>query len=196
MEAIKRADAAIVLWLNQWVGHFPPLDALVKITVSDYFVPMVLSLILLFMWFGGRDAQERDKYQRSAGRAMIALGLVNIAMLIVNLFVFRPRPFAEHDLALLFYQPTDSSFPAHPAALGFAVASGVWQGSHRLGKVCYGLAILWSASRVYAGVFYPTDIIGGALIGLGVSFLVALALRVLEPLPTLILRGARAIHLA
>ena len=76
------------------------------------------------------------------------------------------------------------------------MASGMWQGSRKLGAFLYGLAALWGLSRVYAGVFYPSDVVAGALIGVAISYLVAVGLRLIEPLPTLVLRGARTLHLA
>ena len=196
MDALLRADAAIVLWLNQWVGSFPAWDAVVEVLVSDYFVPSLLALMLLGMWYVGRDATERDRHQRAVIRAMIALGLANLAVMIVNQHYFRPRPFADHELALLFYRPTDSSFPANPAALAFAMASGIWEGNRKVGVFFALFAFLWSASRVYAGVFYPLDVLAGAAIGVTISYLVGRALRLLEPLPTIVLRLAAMLHLA
>ena len=110
--------------------------------------------------------------------------------------VRRPRPFTELKVSLLFYQPTDSSFPANPAAVAFAVAMGVWLWNRKVGTVLLGVATVFAFSRVYAGVFYPLDVLGGAFIGAGVSLLVAWLLRLIEPLPTLVLRLARATYLA
>ena len=196
METILRADAEIVLWLNQWVGRFTPGDAAVKLVVSDYFVPVSIALCLLAMWFAGRDPAHRNAHQRAVLRALIGIGFANLAVLAFNHYYFRERPFAEHELAMLFYQPTDSSFPANPAVVAFAAASGIWQANRRLGAVFFGMAGLWGLSRVYAGVFYPSDVIAGALIGVGISMLVALGMRRIEPVPTMVLRVTRVLHLA
>lgn len=196
MDTIQRIDQEIVLWLNQWAGRTALLDWLEKLIVGDQFIPVCMSLCILAMWFAARDPQARNGHQRAVLRALIAVGFANLAVLILNQHYFRERPFAEHELTLLFYQPTDSSFPANPAAVAFAMASGVWQGNRKLGAFMYGLATLWGLSRIYAGVFYPSDVVAGALIGVSISHLVAIALRLIEPLPTLVLRGARTLHLA
>jgi undecaprenyl-diphosphatase len=196
MDAVLRADAAVFLWLNQWVGHFPAWDAVLEVFISDYFAPSALSLCLLGMWFAGRDARERDRYQRATIRAMIALGLASLAVLIINQHFFRARPFIDHEVTLLFYRPTDSSFPANPAAVAFAMASGIWEGNARVGLLFAIFATVWSVGRVYAGVFYPLDILGGAAIGITISYLVGRALRLIEPLPTIVLRVAGMLHLA
>ena len=196
MEALLNVDAEIVLWLNQWAGRSATLDAIEKLIVSDYFIPVSMSLCLLAMWFVGKDTRTRDAHQRAVLRALIAVGFANLVVLMLNQHYFRDRPFADHELTLLFYQPTDSSFPANPAAVAFAMASGMWEGSRKLGAFLYGLATLWGLSRVYAGVFYPSDVVAGAVIGVGISHLVAFGLSLIEPIPTLVLRAARTLHLA
>ncbi len=196
METLQSVDTEIVLWLNQWAGRFESLDDAMKLIVSDYFIPVSISLFLLALWFVGRDPESRDVNQRAVLTALLSVGFANLVVLITNELYFRDRPFVEHEITLLFYQPTDSSFPANPAAASFALASGAWLGSRRLGTFLYGLAAIWSLSRIYAGVFYPSDVVVGALIGVGMSYLIALALRLLEPLPTRVLRVARILHLA
>ena len=196
MDAVLRADEAVFLWMNQWVGHFPAWDAVVKVFISDYFVPSALSLCLLGMWFAGRDSIEREGNQRAAIRAMVALGFANLAVLIINQHFFRARPFVDHEVTLLFYQPTDSSFPANPAAVAFAMAAGVWIRSHKLGLLFGFFALLWSMGRVYAGVFYPLDVLAGAAIGITISYLVGIFLWLLNPIVTLVLRVLAYFHLA
>ena len=64
------------------------------------------------------------------------------------------------------------------------------------GVLLGAIAALFGLSRVYAGVFYPLDVVAGAAIGVGVSLAVSVALRLVEPLPTLVLRLARTLYLA
>ena len=190
-------EAAIVVWLNQWVGLSPVLDAVGRLLVSDYFIPVLMSLCLLALWFVGSDRDTRNANQRAVIQAMIALGLASLSVLILNDHFFRARPFVDHSLDIsLFYPPTDSSFPANPAAISAAMAAGVWSANRKVALGMYAASILWGLSRVYAGVFYPLDIVVGALIGMTVSYLVGVALRLIEPLPTLVLRVARELHLA
>jgi len=198
MEAVLRADAAVFAWFNGWVGHFPWLDAVVQLTCGDYFAPGSMSVLLLATWFFGRDAVDREHRQRGVARAMIAMAFANLAVFIVNDHYFRPRPFDNPDLvvSLLFFEPTDSSFPANPAAVAFALASGMCQGSKRMGIVFYALAVVWVVTRMYAGVFYPLDVLAGAGIGLVVSYLVRWWLWSMEPAPTFVLGMFRRLHLA
>ena len=196
MELLVRTDERALLWLNGWVGHFPWLDTIVRAVVSDYLVPVLLSLVLLGLWFSGLTAGTRERNQRGVMTGMLGLGFANLAVQVMNQFLYRPRPFTNVEVSLLFYRPTDSSFPANPVAVGFAVATGVWLWNRKVGTVLYGIAGGFALSRVYAGVFYPLDVLSGAALGAGIGLLVAIFLRLIEPLPSLVLRLARVVYLA
>lgn len=193
---MKHTDAEIVLWLNQWIGQSRALDSFMELMVSDYFIPVLLALSLLGLWFSGTTSESRWRTQLGVITAIVALGFANLAVFVINDYYFRPRPFVEHDVTLLFYRPSDSSFPANPAALSFALAFGVWESHRPMGTVLLLLASLWNLARVSAGVFYPSDILVGALLGVTVAYLVRLGLHWLDPLPTLVIRIGRALRLA
>lgn len=57
-------------------------------------------------------------------------------------------------------------------------------------------AIAIGYARMYVGVHYPLDILGGATIGLVSAWLVSLAHKLLQPIARLIERGAKLVHLA
>jgi len=189
-------DAAIVRWLNGGVGALPWLDEIIKVVVSDYFTPVALSLLLLGIWFGGKTAVSRELHQRAVLIAMLGVAFGNLAVQIIGVFSFRDRPFINDSLELLFYQPTDSSFPANPAVVGAAIAAGLWGANRPLGAAAFGVAGLWGASRVYAGASYPTDVLAGATIGIGVVIAVTWVVRRIEPLPTMVIQLAQRFYLA
>ncbi len=196
MELLEAADEKAFLWLNGWVGRFPWLDSLAQLVVSDYLVPLVLSLTLLGLWFTGADAIARLRNQHGVIVGIIALGLASVVLDLFNVFLFRPRPFSTLPVSLLFYQPTDSSFPSHPAIVGFSLATGVWLWNRRVGAALLVAATLYALARVYSGVAYPLDILGGAAIGAGAALIGAFVLRCVKFFPELILRIARSLYLA
>jgi len=189
-------DAAIVRWLNSGVDTLPWLDDVIKIVVNDYFTPVAMSLLLLGVWFGAKTAASRELHQRAVLTAMLGVAFGNLAVQIIGAFTFRGRPYLNEPLELLFYQPTDSSFPANPAVVGAAIAAGLWGVNRRLGSIAFGVAALWGLSRVYAGVSYPTDVLAGAAIGVGVVMAVTWVLRRIEPLPTMVIQLAQRFYLA
>lgn len=190
------ADARLFLWINGLVGRVPLLDWLMIRLVNDYFIPTTLSLVLVALWFWGKEATERQNNQKGVFGAMIGVGFANLAVQSINWYYFRPRPFTQYEVNLLFYQPSDSSFPSNPAAVAFAFATGVWLRNRRAGTLMYGLAALFAFSRVYTGVCYPLDVIGGAAIGAVVSYVIYWILRLIDPLPTLVIKVLRFFYLA
>ena len=189
-------EGEIVSWLNQGIGRYYLLDRLTYLLVSDYFIPLLMCFWLLGLWFCGKEVHARSRNQKAVLSAAISLGIANLVVLILNQAVFRERPFIHYELSNLLYAPSDSSFPANPAAVAFALAMSVWLRNRRASIILFFLAVLWSFARVYNGLFYPTDVIAGGLIGIGIACFVTLGLRAIEPLPTWVLKGARLLHLA
>jgi undecaprenyl-diphosphatase len=90
----------------------------------------------------------------------------------IKLAVGRARPVDDP----LVREPTTHSFPSGHATTSFACAATLAPFVGRRGAVVlYVLAAAIAYSRVYVGVHYPLDVLGGAVLGLSV----AIALRLL-----------------
>ena len=193
---MAQADEKLFLWINSLVGRSALLDRIMEGVVSDYLVPVTLALALIGLWFIGGDRLTRQRHQIGVFVALSSMGFSSLAVFIINAVYFRPRPFVDHDVSLLFYQPTDSSFPANPVAAAFGIAAAVWGVNRRMGTVLMVWASLYGFARVFAGVHYPADIVAGALIGIVVTFLVFKLRDLLGPLPTWVIKAARILCLA
>lgn len=69
-------------------------------------------------------------------------------------------------IQLLVARPDDFSFPSgHTAASFAAVAALMLAGERRLWKPVLLLAVFIAFSRMYLYVHYPTDIVGGVIVG-------------------------------
>ena len=137
------ADERLFLWINNLAGKSHIFDNVIEWVASDYFIPVILSLALILLWFVGRDRPTRLRYQVGVFVALTSMALACLAVYSINAAHFRPRPFTEYDVTLLFYQPTDSSFPANSAAAAFGIAAGVWCVNKRLGVLMAVLAGLF-----------------------------------------------------
>lgn len=172
MAFIFSIDTWLFAAVNGLAGRWPWLDAPARLLLNDYFVPTVLALALLALWFepknltGLKDLSGLDRRNRWAVlTATLSAALANTLLKLMNLLYFRPRPFAGYTVNLLFYHPSDSSFPSNAATLGFAVAAGVWFYNRTWGWGLLVMAALFGLSRIFGGVHYPLDVIAGAGLG-------------------------------
>ncbi len=189
-------DLQLFQLINNLAGHNALLDGLVRVLVNEYFLTTMMSLILVIFWFEGQDRDQRERNQRAILRAIVALFIANIVLKLCNLIYFRPRPFDSHEVTLLFYRPTDSSFPSNAAVVGFSVAAAIWLYNRRLGALLLVLATLFGLSRIYCGVHYPTDVIAGALLGALSAYVAVRKGGFIDPVMSLIIRTGRRLHLA
>jgi undecaprenyl-diphosphatase len=189
-------DTALFNLINGMATRVPALDGLMRLLVNDYFVPTALCLLAAALWFSGANRDARAANQRAVVSMIVAVLLANVLVKMCNLLYFRPRPFSAQEVNLLFYRPSDSSWPSNAAAVGFAFAGAGWQRSRRLGWLMGGLAGLWGLARVYCGVHFPVDILAGGLIGVLSAYVVGRAQRLLKPLIGAVAAVGRRLYLA
>ena len=112
---------------------------------------------------------------RKYGLAMLVGLCIDVIVcngLLKNL-VARTRPCDVNTaIQLLISHPTDYSFPSgHTAASFTAVAALYFSGDKKIWKAAIILGILIAFSRMYLYVHYPTDILGGILVGIFSGFI-------------------------
>jgi undecaprenyl-diphosphatase len=188
------------LWLfkliNGLAGHTPVLDQVMRALVTDFIVPTFQVLGLLGLWFEGKAIPERRGNQRTVLRAMVALLVASGLVKLSNLIYFRERPFRWHEINLLFYFPSDSSFPSNSATVVFAVAAAVWLRNRSWGRPMLLLAAAFAFSRVYTGVHYPGDVLGGFALGAATAWALTEHGKWLDPVYDRIIKLARRLYLA
>jgi undecaprenyl-diphosphatase len=165
MNFIHQIDYELFTIINNVAGRWPWLDTPAHLFLNDYFVPTVLAITLLALWFDRSLFEQKANNREAVVVGSLSAALANALLKIMNLLYHRPRPFDTYAVNLLFYQPTDSSLPSNAAALSFSVATGVWIFRRRWGWPLLGLATIFGLSRIFGGVHYPLDIITGAILG-------------------------------
>jgi undecaprenyl-diphosphatase len=177
ISALVHADRAVFEWINGLGGHVAIIDNLLRGLANDYFLIISFCLVLLALWFGTRDAAQRKINQMAVISAAISLGIAQAVVDILNIFYFRPRHFTLLPTHLLFYAPHDSSFPSNAATIAFAFAFGAFFINRKAGGLLLAMATVLAFARVYVGVHYPSDILGGAAIAALTAWIVSLVVR-------------------
>lgn len=151
--------------INNLAGRWWPLDWF-GVFCAEYLIFIMAFAIIAWTIFNKNDRRADTVIILEIILAAFFSYLIKI---IINLIYFRPRPFSAHDVNLLIGKLTDGSFPSAHTFLSFAMAFGIYMYNKKLGAVLIFLAALVSISRIYVGVHYPLDVLGGiVLAGLAV----------------------------
>ena len=168
-------DKNLFFLINSKAGIYESIDSLLGIVAGDYLVPVMLSLGLIFLWF---QETAKDRAIEVRKRVLIAicslLGSCLLVMIINELF-FRERPFNLPEAKLIFYAPTDSSFPSNSTAAMFGLSIPILKTRMRVGMMMLLASMCLAICRVYVGVHFPGDVIGGVLVAL-LSFCITILL--------------------
>ena len=110
-----------------------------------------------------RSVNGRHGVAAAGFAALLALGVADV----ISHIWLRPRPYVAHpDVAHLFIAPSaDPSFPSDHATAAFAIAVSILLRHRKAGILAVVLATIVAVSRVVVGTHYPSDVLGGALIG-------------------------------
>ena len=181
-------DFTIVLFLNRFAGKSRLLDGSVELISETYVFHGVLFIALLwFIWFKDEGEESRIRLFMGGVAAVLA-GL--LSRLLQLALPFHTRPLYNSDLKLTWPIGVPegalnhwNSFPSDHASLFFALATLIWISDRRLGLFAFFWAAITSFTRIYLGYHYPTDILGGAALGI----LTVILFRRL-PVPTVLYR--------
>ena len=137
----------------------------------DFAMPLLThmgagGLVWLFVAFA-LAVFGRGKGRKMAFLAMIALILSwFLSDEVLKNLIGRPRPFLRFpDVRILVDKPAQFSFPSGHTTTSFAPATVLFRKSRGLGAAALTLAALIGFSRIYVGVHYPLDVVGGVILG-------------------------------
>jgi len=161
--------------INTPAGAHPLVDALMR-GVANGAEPLFLALIALWFLAGWVRGRPQDR-QGALAAFVAALGALAIVQIIDHLWD-RPRPFVAHPATvhLLAAHAPDASFPSDHVTAACAIAVALLAYHRRLGVVALLFAALLAYARVYIGVHYPGDVLGGMFPGMLVTLLLLMQL--------------------
>ena len=216
--------------INNHAGTHPWLDQ-IMIFSADWLI-FFFPLVMLLLWgipnyWRRRPLQPEEAKLLQERRAVVLwIGIACLLSYGINLlieqFVFEPRPFVSYHVHQLISHPADSAFPSDHLGWSFAVVgmllfllipftTTTWQRQKRgqdhiqwskfvipcgLFLLALLMGVLIGIARIFVGVHYPGDILGGAIDGLIAASLVTLLRQKLARPTYAVLRFATFLHLA
>ena len=179
LEQLVHIDTEILLAINGW--HAPWADTLMWIvSAKTTWIPLYLLLIGLLVWRYRQPAPTPIKWLQKVPACVVMIVVIGLAVGVADFiasgilkdWVARPRPTRVPELEGMLhlvngYKSGQYGFVSSHAANTMAVAllfSLIWRN-----KIATVGLMLWVAancySRMYLGVHYPTDILGGLIVG-------------------------------
>ncbi|MFG2194743.1 phosphatase PAP2 family protein [Streptomyces sp. NPDC048639] len=177
-------DVSLLYEINGFAGDAPGWFDRTMTWVGERGIVFAMVALLVACWWVVRRREDAPIAVAGLLWAPLAAGLALLVNLPIRGFVERPRPFVDHrGLEVLLPGKGDYSFVSDHATLVMALAVGIFIAHRRFGLVGIGLAFLEGFCRVYMGLHYPTDVVGGFALGTAVTLLLApLAMALLTPL--------------
>lgn len=168
-EALHSFDFQVVQQLLDF-GMAHPWFSFVAYVCAELLI-LIFPASLYVLW------RVADRPGVNAGRKAVVLALLSLVFSVaLKTFIaavyLRARPFTTHpELISLPVHVDPASFPSGHALIAFTIAGSLWfSGFKKLGGYLLFLAVLVAVGRVAIGVHYPTDVLGGAAIGLAAAW--------------------------
>lgn len=176
-------DESIIYFINQFAHSSKYFDETIFVIANNkLFKGGVVVSLIWALWF------RKSSNQNSVREHIIITLLISIVAIAVGktlalLLPFRYRPIHEPNLD--FQLPFGiletaeshngvllSSMPSDHAVLYFALATGLWFVSKKIGLLALVYTTLIIAlPRIYLGLHYPSDIIVGSIIGILIALI-------------------------
>jgi undecaprenyl-diphosphatase len=160
LDYIFSLDKTAFNWINGFAIKWPILDS-VAVFFAKYFEYFLLAFLLIILAI---------KFRKNFGMVFRAVLSAVISRLFVTEIVrkiwFRPRPFVENHVNLLFpYNAQEASFPSGHASFYFALSTIIFIYNKKLGILFFVGSLLICLGRVFSGIHWPLDILTGIIIG-------------------------------
>jgi undecaprenyl-diphosphatase len=136
------------------------------------------ALMLVFWWSWFRQGERQARVRALLTSALCSCFVAMIAARsLAVLTPFRLRPLHHEGLGFLPPYGMDaitlsgwSSFPSDHAVVFFTLSVGMFAVSRRVGMLALShTVIIIALPRLYLGLHYPTDLLGGAAVGIAVA---------------------------
>ncbi|MGD1003543.1 MAG: phosphatase PAP2 family protein [Minisyncoccia bacterium] len=154
-------------------GHHNAFSDVLAIFFAEWLPYLLVLAFLVLVYYQKGWRRKVYLFCEAALAIILARGIVTTA---IQCFYHEPRPFSFYNFTPLISE-TGWSFPSAHAAWFFALALVIWFANRKWGWWFFALAVLMGLARIYAGVHWPMDVVGGAAVGLLCAWFVHWLLR-------------------
>lgn len=161
-------DYKIFTFINNLAGQNAILDKIGAFLAVYFFYVIIAGALAFGIYWIFKNKSWKVLWQLVASAILSRLIIAEFLKRALN----RPRPFLTHSVNLLIARDTDGSFPSGHTTLLFPLAAIIYFYNKKLGWLFFILSFISCFARIFAGVHYPSDILGGIIIGIASGWLV------------------------
>ncbi len=143
-----------------WSHRYPLLD-IVGVFFAEYLAYFLVAAFFVLLYYEKEWPRRFYLFAEGAIAVMLSRGLVTE---IIRFFSHHLRPFDAIGIKPLIPE-SGWSFPSGHMTFYFALAMVVWYTNRKWGQWFLVLTAIMGIARIYVGVHWPLDILGGAAIG-------------------------------
>ncbi|MDO8557451.1 MAG: phosphatase PAP2 family protein [Candidatus Jorgensenbacteria bacterium] len=152
-------DLQVFELIHSFVGKMRVLDWF-SIFLAEYATYLIVIGGIVIILLNGSVRERIKRLLVGALALVLSLGIFGQ---LLHFFIARPRPFLELGFNPLFMD-TGAAFPSRHAITLFIIALIVFSSNRKWGYWFFGFALINGLARIYAGVHWPADILGGFIL--------------------------------
>ena len=162
-------DSQLFYFLHSFDGRNEFLDQTIFF-VGEYLIWIIGLAFVCSIFLHYKKSLPGTKHLPALALATALIANVCVSF-VLKMLVQRPRPF---QILQIHHLITDNTyaFPSGHTTFMFALATGVYAYNKKLAWALYTFGLLIGLARIMGGVHWPTDILGGAIIGFLTAWLI------------------------
>jgi undecaprenyl-diphosphatase len=156
-------DLSLFYWLNNFSGHSKIADYLI-VFIGEYalYFYIVFFLYVVYRVYATKNVGDIALYIIAVASAIFArFGVASL----IRYFYHHVRPYLGLHIPHLL-SDTSYSFPSGHTIFFFALATGLLFVNKRFAYATYILGFIVGVARIMGGVHYPSDVLGGMILGI------------------------------
>lgn len=156
-------DTQLFYFLNSFAGKSDFFDSCI-VFFAEHYLYFILAVFVLVLLKGLH-------YKIGVAAVLSALIARFGAASLIRYFYHRPRPFIALPSARHLFEKTSYSFPSGHVIFIFTLAAFIFFYNKKLAYFLFASGLVMGIARVAAGAHYPSDVLGGMALGIGIGLI-------------------------